>query len=979
VGTESRTVPAVDHVIDLTEPTLTGVGGGGEVQATISVGGDLSGQVAIGNNIVQVRVDTLHGNLVMAAPATAAPTVLRRPAPVRLVPRRPNPFVSRESELGRVVETLLAADVLDVSGPAGSGRSTLLRQAAHDDRLQALPAGVVHLSCADEGPDDLARSLFDTFYETSAPYQPSRGELRQRLNDVDAGLLLDDVALSADEVDRILDLVPRSGVALTSDDPVLASCLPLGPLPQPAAVVLVRAVSTVDEETAAEIVASPVSPEALLRAAAELSEEEPDEDDRRAFGLLAAVPGLRVDADLLRVLGAGEEADGLVEQLVSRGLARRHRGWGGTADRFSAVPEATTGHPAIELAAARERIDQHFGAWAHRNRHAVPAPSNELEAARQLLAEAVQEEGWGLALDLALALESTFAVTGRWEAWRETLELLERAASATGAEDALAFAHHQQGVLEICEGHRAAGVSLLERALTARERLGDEAGAAVTRANLRLFAPPPPATQGSPTPGPWLALLVVTAVILGATLAWRYTIDSWPFEPEAANDEIEEPEQALVTVPDVVGLSQEEAQQRLARVGLLAEVPGAAGPGSADDLVAEQQPAAGAEVAADTIITLRIGRPEVGPSDEDGPDDGPPDDAEAAGEDRNDVSDDTEADDPDADTGLRVTGETGRDPGLDPDPTPDPSPVPTVPTPVPTPTPTPTTTPTPVATATPDPPIRVRVPDVIGRAAGEALDLIAVAGLNLVSDPLVTSAHEPGFVLDQEPSPDELVDPGTVVRISVSDREGGGRGIEGFTFEECVAALAANSGAALSDEQRAELQAMDLDAATPAKEVFERLFGDAGDPVFVVGSEITLAELCSFYGVNVLPLLLAQQAGRDGPLETCMVARAAALGVRLSDEQRVLLRKLRLTGSTPAVSVVERLFGSTGGPFEVEAGVTMTQFCADGDGEGSRPVLGVRADRHPVSGADVLLLTVLGAALLGLGSVALRRTRTQAD
>jgi LPXTG-motif cell wall-anchored protein len=137
--------------------------------------------------------------------------------------------------------------------------------------------------------------------------------------------------------------------------------------------------------------------------------------------------------------------------------------------------------------------------------------------------------------------------------------------------------------------------------------------------------------------------------------------------------------------------------------------------------------------------------------------------------------------------------------------------------------------------------------------------------------------------------------------------------VEGFTLEECVSALAASSGFALSSAQQAELASLDVTGATPVKQLFDTLFDGTGDPEFVVAAGVTLGEVCSIYGVNVLP----------------------------------------------------------------------TRFDRNGNGNGNgvppTKVPGVKTPPPlPVTGTDAILLALLGAGLLGLGYVALRRTRDQA-
>jgi LPXTG-motif cell wall-anchored protein len=138
--------------------------------------------------------------------------------------------------------------------------------------------------------------------------------------------------------------------------------------------------------------------------------------------------------------------------------------------------------------------------------------------------------------------------------------------------------------------------------------------------------------------------------------------------------------------------------------------------------------------------------------------------------------------------------------------------------------------------------------------------------------------------------------------------------IEGFTFEECVVALAANSGVALSAGQRAELEALKVTGATRVKEVFGALFDGPDDPEVVVAEDVTLGEICTIYGTDVLPIRFERNGNGAG----------------------------------------------------------------NGNGQERARVLGVTERRPlPVTGTDAALIAVFGLGLLGLGYVALRRSRDQ--
>src|ERR687894_305224 len=103
----------------------------GEIRTSVTVGGDVTGQLAVGSHIVQMRVDTVLGNLVTVLPPDARANVTPRPVPISLVPRRPTFVVGRQQETARAVEALSTRRPVELHGPAGMGKSTLLRSLAH--------------------------------------------------------------------------------------------------------------------------------------------------------------------------------------------------------------------------------------------------------------------------------------------------------------------------------------------------------------------------------------------------------------------------------------------------------------------------------------------------------------------------------------------------------------------------------------------------------------------------------------------------------------------------------------------------------------------------------------------------------------------------------------------------------------------------------------------------------------------------------
>src|SRR3954452_3438102 len=78
----------------------------GEIRDSVRGDGAVSGQLAVGSHIVQMRVDTVLGNLVTVLPQDAKANVTPRPVPISLVPRRPALLMGRQRETTLAVEAL---------------------------------------------------------------------------------------------------------------------------------------------------------------------------------------------------------------------------------------------------------------------------------------------------------------------------------------------------------------------------------------------------------------------------------------------------------------------------------------------------------------------------------------------------------------------------------------------------------------------------------------------------------------------------------------------------------------------------------------------------------------------------------------------------------------------------------------------------------------------------------------------------------
>ena len=517
----------------------------------VHIEGGVSGQVAIGNNILQIG--NVYGGVVNVAMPEQKPRPRPRPTPVSLRPRPFPGLLDREAEVGAATTALQFATPVEFYGQAGLGKTTLLRHLAHHPAADTFPAGVVYLSARRQPVEDLLQSLFDAFYESDVPFKPTGAEVRHALQSKRALVILDDVDLARDEVEALMDTAPACTFLLAAPERCLwgeGRAVGLRGLPPDNALALVerelgRAV-TPQEQTAAQSLCTALDchPLRILQAAALAREEgltlaevarrvqtsSPDEaltaqvlaplpaPEQRVLAALAALGDAPLHAEHLSVLTGIADVTPVLQTLQNRGLVQAH------SPRYSLTGALGQDlQRAWNLTPWAERALAHFTAWAEEQQ----TPDRLLEDADAVLRTlewAVEAERWKDVLRLGRAVEGALALGGRWAAWAQVLQWVLQAARAPGNQAAEAWALHQLGTRALCLGDTVAARTSLTQALRMREALGDQAGAAVTRHNLDIFFGPPAPPQEPPQPPSTLApasgvpLLVKGIVVLASVL-----------------------------------------------------------------------------------------------------------------------------------------------------------------------------------------------------------------------------------------------------------------------------------------------------------------------------------------------------------------------------------------------------------------------------------------------------------------------------
>ncbi|MGC9498205.1 ATP-binding protein [Streptomyces sp. WG7] len=125
------------------------------------------------------------------------------PGPVRTVLG----LLAREDERERLVRLLARGRSVRLTGPAGSGRTSLLDVVAEDCSGLA-PDGVVRLNGFHRTADDLLHDLFYAVHRAPL-HRPDRDDLLGRLREVGAVVVLDDIEFGGTALDELLDATPE--------------------------------------------------------------------------------------------------------------------------------------------------------------------------------------------------------------------------------------------------------------------------------------------------------------------------------------------------------------------------------------------------------------------------------------------------------------------------------------------------------------------------------------------------------------------------------------------------------------------------------------------------------------------------------------------------------------------------------------------------------------------------------------------------
>ncbi|MGJ5899098.1 hypothetical protein ACSCBZ_45270 [Streptomyces niveiscabiei] len=483
--------------------------------------------VVFGN--LSVSLTGRHG-----ARLTRVPPSVTTPYPRALTEPQPQPLqrpylVGRSRELDRV----RARETVEFTGPCGSGRTTLLRSVPDS----------VYVRVGAMALDDLLQDLMRSCYVWQGPARFTTEECARALGAVDGTVALDDVTYGAAQLAYLRQTLRGCALVIATGTPTLPEAHALEGLSEAAATALLardlgRPLSAPEQAVTGRLVAAVGGQPLHLRQAAALvrydgmaladvtarAEGDPGVLDelcvsalapqaKRVLAVLTLLGGALLPAGVLAQMADVAYVAQTFESLSARGVAEQ------CDDRF--------GLPVCKAEPYRHILYRHIGlataarslaAWLASGDPAGPDARGAADAAIGLLGVAAERREWQTVVQLVTALERVLFVQSHWQAWQDTLA--QGITAAREAEDAASEAYfaHQQGVQHFLHDRTEHARRMLRRALDLRTRLGDAAGAEVTRANLALLdGPPMPSAppQAVPGGGGGRRVAVVAAAVVG--------------------------------------------------------------------------------------------------------------------------------------------------------------------------------------------------------------------------------------------------------------------------------------------------------------------------------------------------------------------------------------------------------------------------------------------------------------------------------
>ena len=504
--------------------------------------------MAIGDFVYQAQAP---GGVINQIIVTEPIRPLARPVDVR--PRVRDHHIERSGVLAEVTE---AAD----HGPAqivaddGWGKTSVVAQLARHRRIEQYRDGIAVVSGWGLPVEDVEQAIFDVFFQSTLPdtvHKITPGQLRTSLGDVEAAILVDDLDIPRQHVDRLIDACGHSVFVSTASTQTMWSdglVVGLDGMDNSDALTLFEhrlggSIDPGDLEAVTAFVAKVrgfpmaiVAAASAARRGADLVAMLPRLVDApnpigviqgeiaktftlaetRLLSALAAVRGNPLPPEAVGRAAGVDNAGDLLEGLKRDGIVEA----ASPRYRLPSTSAALMNLP-IDAPATAQGLTQWCVAETDTDLISAAAP-----AIVSAIGSAVQAGDHRAAIALGRSADGAVSLSGRWGVWGQLLDATREAAVASTDPFAEGWSLHQLGTRALAEQRHDEALSKLTEAADIRRRIGDTAGLDVTEHNLSLLSPPPAAVPphhrasapSSSSGIPWWAWTMILVGLLAAVV-----------------------------------------------------------------------------------------------------------------------------------------------------------------------------------------------------------------------------------------------------------------------------------------------------------------------------------------------------------------------------------------------------------------------------------------------------------------------------
>jgi hypothetical protein len=467
--------------------------GGGHItssESQIHIDGNVSGQVAIGEFVYQAQAPGGVVNQIMV------PEPIRAlPRPVQIRPRHDQTGIARPGVLAEIVDGIAMGPV-QIVAEDGWGKTSVVTQLAYDATIEGYRDGVAVISGWGLEVGDVEQAIFDAFYESTLPDTTQKvtpGQLRTSFADINATIVVDDLDIPRQHVDRIMNGCPECAFVSTASTQTMWSggtVLDLVRMGPEQALMLFeqrlgRSIGTAESDEITQFLMSVSGyPMAVVAAAAavrrgstlidvlptlataadpigavhEQVSEAFSAAETKVLSVLAAVRGAPLPPEAVGVAAGVTDAETHLNALKRDGIIQKASPRYRLAEATASLLDLPDAHPATMRGLA---------AWCRQkpNPHKIAAAGSAIAVAMR---SASERNNFSSAIELGRFADAGLSLSGRWGLWSGVLDEVSSASAHVGDLFTDGWVLHQLGSQSLVTGDAATAGTMLHQAADIR-------------------------------------------------------------------------------------------------------------------------------------------------------------------------------------------------------------------------------------------------------------------------------------------------------------------------------------------------------------------------------------------------------------------------------------------------------------------------------------------------------------------------------